>query len=136
MKNPVIKIMSMLVMFALLLASCGGGGSADRVRQEQLNEIKESTSESLHDLLHDIEERIEIIEEQMEHADGELEAQLEESRDAVKEQKEIIENEMAKIDEATLDTWNDVIESSSATIAQVRSEINEISRKVRDLIEE
>ena len=129
-----MMIMTLIIMFSLILGACGGG--ADRVRQEQLNERKESTAGNLNDILHDIEERIEIAEYQMEEAEGELQEELEELNSALKEQKENIEKELELINEATLETWNDVIDNTSKTIREVRTETNEITRKLLDLMEE
>jgi uncharacterized protein HemX len=134
MKKPEIIIMTLIIMFSLILGACGGG--ADKVRQEQLNERKESTAGNLNDILHDIEERIEIAEYQMEKAEGELQEELEELNSALKEQKENIENELKLVNEATIETWNDVIDNTSETIREVRSKTNEITKKLRDLMEE
>ncbi len=129
-----VSFAAILIMLVSVLGACGGGG-ADRVRQEQLNEVKESALENLNEMLHDLEQRVEFLEEHIEEAEGEAKAELEEARELLEEQKEELEGEIAKIDEATLDTWNEVIENTSQVIQQVRTETNEIINIIREHIE-
>ncbi len=133
-KGSSISLAAILIMLVFILGACGGG-SADRVRQEQLNEVKESALENLNDMIHDLDQRIEFLGEHIEEAEGEAKDELEEARDQLKEQKDVLEQEADKIDEATLDTWNDVIENTSQVIQQVRTETNDIINNIREHIE-
>ncbi|MFO7923995.1 MAG: hypothetical protein R6U58_09915 [Bacteroidales bacterium] len=125
----------LLITFILFLASCGGG-SGNKVREEQLKEVKESSVENLNDMMQDIDERIEYLNEQAEEADDDLKAEIEESIEVLEDQKELLEKELEKVEDATFETWNDVLDNTSETIREVRSNINDISLKINELIEE
>ncbi len=129
-----VSIAALIIMMAVVLGACGGG-SADRVRQEQLNEVKESTVENLNDILYDLEERIEFLEGHIKEAEGDAKAEFEEANETLEEQKKRIEQKLVHIDEATLDTWNDVIDKTSVVIQEVRSATNEAIRDIRELVE-
>lgn len=133
-RSSKVSFAAILIMLVFVLGACGGGG-ADRVRQEQLNEVKESALDNLNDMLYDLEQRVEFLGEHIEEAEGEAKAELEEAREQIKEQKGVIEKEIAKIDEATLETWNEVIENTSQVIQQVRTETNEIINNIREHVE-
>lgn len=136
-KRNYINLFSVLfILTAMFTLSCGGSSSQDKVREEQLKEIKAKAKSDLNALINDVEERIEYLDEEIENASGEAEQQLQDSREELEVQKERINDELDKIEEASLDTWNDVIDKTSEVTNDVRAKTNEISREVRDLLEE
>lgn len=141
MKRIILKTLkqsSLPILFTamLLLWSCGGGGGAQRqVQEEQLEEVKESVTSDLYELRHDIMERIAYVDHQLEEATGETQEVLEASQQELKEQLADLEQEIKNVREASLETWDSVLQHVTATVTRVQEERNEISLKVRELLE-
>lgn len=122
-----------VIFFAIFMWSCGGG--QNKVQNEQLKEAKETTTQNLNKYKNEIEERIDYVEGQIEEASGEMKEELEESRAALKEQQELLEAELENVQDATVDSWNDVVSQASQSLTQARSKMNEVSKNVRELLE-
>lgn len=128
-------ILASFVMLLFFMAACGGGGQ-QKAQKERLNEVKESTSQQLQKLKMDIDERIEYIDEQIENASGELEEQLKEVREELKKQKDILEKEMEEVRAASIETWDQVLSSVTKHYQEVRGKTNEVSKKVREMLDD
>lgn len=128
---PMITIM----LVTLFLVSCGGGGQK-RQANEQLEETKEQTILNINKIKVDIEERIAYVNGELENATGETREELMNAKERLSEQKEVLNAELEKVRNASLDSWNDVVASASEAIAEGRRKTNEISKKVREMLDE
>lgn len=135
MKNVKKLIVPVLFFSILIFWSCGGGGAQRQVQEEQLNEVKESVSSDLYELRHDIMERIAYVETQMEDATEEVRDKLEESRGKLDEQLVVIEQEIQNVENASLETWDAVLQQVTGSVQKAQEKRNEVSLKVRELIE-
>jgi phage-related minor tail protein len=124
-----------LLVSLLFLWSCGGGGAQRQVQEEHLAEVKESVSSDLYELRHDIMQRIAYVENQLEDATGEVEEILVESRDELQSQLVQIEIELKNVQEASLETWDSVLEQVTASVIKAQEIRNEVSLEVRELLE-
>jgi hypothetical protein len=124
----------MILLASFLIVSCGGGGQ-DRVRHQQLEELREETLTDLNSIIFDIEERVKYVDEQLPETSGEVTSELEDAREELIQQKELVEAEVIKVENATLNNWNDVIEGTSEVAVHARTRTNEISRDVRESLE-
>lgn len=122
-----------MILAAFFIISCGGG--QDRVQHQQLNELKGTTTENLNSIIDEIDERIEYLDEEISNASGNRKAELEDARNDLNNQKKLLEEEIENIEVATLENWNDVIENTSEVTVSVRARTNEISREVREMLE-
>ncbi len=132
-KKSTPLIITMVVLF--LMASCGGG-SHQKAQKERLKEVKENTSQQLQTLKMDIEQRIDYIDEQIEEASGELEEKLKEVRAELKKQRDIIEKDIEGVKAATLESWDQVLTNVTRHYQEVRSKTNEVSKKVREMLDD
>lgn len=131
-----IQAVSFFLLVALILSSCGDGQrQARRVQEEQLKEAKEDAVVSINQIKRDVEERIEYLDEEIEKASGETKEKLKESRKELKKQSAKLEAELKSIQEATLETWSEAVGKASATIESSRKKTNEISKKVREMLD-
>jgi hypothetical protein len=130
-----LKFSAFIILAALFLMSCGGGGQ-DRVRHQQLDELKEKTTADLNSIINDIDDRIEFLDEEISEASGSLEAELEDARGELNDQKKLLETEIERIENATLENWNEVIEHTSEVTVNARNKTNEVSREVREMLED
>lgn len=122
-------------LISLFLWSCGGGGP-DRATKQKLEETKEQTIQNINKYKNDIQERIDYIDEELTEAQGELEEKLKAARQELVAQKELVEKELANVQDATLETWNEVVRKSSETLAGARTKMNEVSKNVRSWLDE
>jgi DNA anti-recombination protein RmuC len=126
----------LLTIISVFLLSCGGGGGAgDRIRQQQLEEVRANVLTELNSLKHEVQHRIDYLDEETEKAGSELKQQLEEYRTRLDQQLTHLDEEMALVSGATIENWNNVVENASETAAEVTARTSEISRKVRELLE-
>lgn len=123
------------MLAAMFLWSCGGGASQQHIMEEQLIEAKGSVTSDLTDIKEDLEERIEYLDDQIEQAEDELKEKLKEARAQLKIQQAIIEQELEVVKEANLDTWDSVVERTTETVTNVRTNTNDASLEVRGLLE-
>jgi len=123
-----------MIFFAMFLVSCGGG--QNRAQKEQLKEAKQSTIQNINRYKNEIQERINYVDEQIEEATGELEENLKEARTELEAQKDLLAQELKNVDEATFDTWNDVVAKASESLGKARSKMNDVSRNVRAWLED
>ena len=129
-----IPIIVLFLSSALINFSCGGGAQ-ERIRQEQLKEVKESVTNDLNKIAAEINQRIEYLEVYIENAEDNLKKKLEDSYAELKKHKQVIEKELEIVEDATLKNWDDVIDNTSEKVRQVRSKTSEVSKKVQELIE-
>jgi hypothetical protein len=131
-----LKLMFPLILMlsTFLIVSCGGGGQ-DRVRHQQLEDLKQETTTDLNSIILDIEERIRYLDEQIAETSGNHTSELEDARNELNNQKKLLEAELNNINDATLSNWNDVIEVTSEVTVNARARTNEISRDVREILE-
>jgi hypothetical protein len=125
-------------LIAVLIWSCGGGdgtSTAERLKQDQLNEVKESVLAEINNLKNEVEQRIEFLEDEAGTADNQVRARMDEYRNELIEQNELLSKEYQNIQDATFEEWNDIAEGASETINQVNQKTNEITKEVRDLID-
>ena len=128
-------LFSVVFLLSLFIWACGGG-SQQQVQERQLEEVKQDTELEIRQLLNDINERLEVIEDEMEEASGEIEEELEEAHQELLEQREIIEAEIEKVQNASLDTWEQVRISVSQKYNEARTTTNDVSRRVRDMLDQ
>jgi hypothetical protein len=126
-------------LIALLLSSCGGGdgtSTAERLRQDQLNEVKEGVLAEINNLKNEIDKRIEYLEVEGGTTTGnQVDAQLLEYRKELNQQNELLAKEYQNVQDATFEEWNDIVENASETINQVSQRTNEITREIREIVE-
>ena len=123
-----------MIFFAMFLVSCGGG--QNRVQKEQLREAKQNTIQNINRYKNEIQERINYVEGQIEEASGELEENLKEARNELEAQKDLLAQELKNVEQATFETWNDVVAEASESLGKARSKMNEVSRNVRAWLED
>jgi hypothetical protein len=128
------KTLAIVSIVSLILIACGGGGH-NKVRLEQLNEHKSNTLVTLNSIIDDIDQRIAFIDDEIDKAGGVTKERLEDARIELMDQKILIEEEKENIENATMENWNDVIESTSETTEGVIARTNEISSEVRETLE-
>ncbi len=141
MKPIVMKGLKQILFPVLLISlvflwSCGGGGAQRQVQEEQLSEVKESVSSDLYELRHDVMERIAYVERQLEDATGETREVLKESHEELNAQLADLEQELENVRAASLETWDSVIEQVNGTVIRVQERRNEVSLRVRELLED
>jgi predicted nucleic acid-binding Zn-ribbon protein len=132
-KRRTALIMSLMLAFVFLW-SCGGGGQ-QKVMEEQLQDAKDSATQSLNDLQKDLDDRIAYIDEQMETANEEVKEDLAAARAEFEEQKVLVSEELKNIEEAGLDTWDSVVAKTNELVADIKTARNEVSLKVRELLD-
>ena len=130
-KTSASYLMVALFLSTILLFSCGGGGGQTSANKRQLEDAKQKTVQNINKLKNDIQDRIVYVDGEIEQATGEIKENLQEARAELEEQRNVLNEELKKIQDATIDTWNDVVAKSTATLGQVKSKTNEVSRKVR-----
>jgi DNA repair exonuclease SbcCD ATPase subunit len=130
-KTGASYLMIALFLSAILIYSCGGGGGQTNTNKRQLEEAKQKTVQNINKLKNDIQDRIAYVDGEIEQATGEIKDNLQEARAELEEQRNVLNEELKKIQDATIDTWNDVVAKSTGTLAQVKSKTNEVSKKVR-----
>lgn len=128
-----IRFISLFLVMGIAW-SCGGGQKQEQERK--LNEVKETTSMQLELLMNDIDKRIGYLDEQIEEATGELKENLKEVRKQLKDQKQMIANEIESVKKATLEGWNNALASATKHYQEARLQTNELSKKVREWLEE
>ena len=126
----IVTIMAM----TLLLWSCGGGQSSSN--KKQLEEAKQQTVQNINRIKNDIEERISYVDSEIETASGEIKENLQTARAQLSEQKDLLNAELTNVQEASIETWNDVVAEASSAISQARSNTLEVSKKVRNLLDD
>jgi TolA-binding protein len=126
-------MMVAVFLITILLFSCGGGQTG--ANKKQLEDAKQKTIQNINKLKNDIQERITYVEGEIEQASGEIKENLQQAKTELEEQKEVLNEELKKIQNASIDTWNDVVAKSSATLSQTKSKTNEVSKKVRDWLD-
>lgn len=130
--GPNAFLMTLLLMF--LFSACGDSGQQQA--KEKLKEVKETTTLQLQELKKDIDQRIEYIDEQIEEASGELEENLKEVRSELKKQQEVIEKEMENVKNASVETWDSVLNNVRTNYQSARTKMNEASKTVREWLED
>ena len=125
----------LIAFLAIVFWACGGGGQ-NRVQRQQLEETKQETVQNINRYKNDIKERIEYVESELEEATGEAREKLMDAKNDLQAQHDLLEAELAKVESATLETWNNVIKGTSQVLSDSRKKTNEISRKVRDMLDE
>lgn len=131
-----VQTLSFLLLLAVIFSSCGDGQrQARKVQEEQLKEAKEEAEVSINQIKRDVDERIEYLEGEIEEASGEVEEKLKESRKELKKQSAKLDEELKNIQEATLETWDKARTNASQTIENSRKKTNEISKKVREMLD-
>ncbi len=129
--------LSLLLLIMMLFVACGDGQrQARRIQEEQLKEAKEDTEVSIKQIRDDIEERIKYVEQEIEKASGEVREELKKARTELKEQKSRLDEELVKVKEASLETWNDVLAHARETVRKTQERRNKISKKVRQLLDD
>lgn len=136
MKGLQQSLFPVLLISLVFLWSCGGGGAQRQVQEEQLAEVKESVSSDLYELRHDIMERIAYVDHQLDEATGETQEVLEESLEELNAQLADLEAELENVRAASLETWDSVIQQVNGTVIRVQEKRNEISLRVRELLED
>lgn len=140
MKTIFMSIKSMLPIAGILFMALGlwscGGGNQKQAQDQKLKEVKETSALQVEDVIRDVEQRIRFLDGEIEKASGELEQQLEEARGILKEQKESLNQATKSIKDATYEGWSDVLQQVGATLADARKKTNEVSLKVRNLLDE
>lgn len=129
-----IGLILSLMLAVVFLWSCGGGGK-QKVMEEQLQEAKNSATQSLEDLQKDLDERIAYIDEQMGTADEEIKEDLMAARSEFEEQKALVARELKNVEEAGLETWDSVVEKTQEIVLEVNTATNKVSLKVRELLD-
>ena len=127
---------SLLLLLAIIFASCGDGQrQARKVQEEQLKEAKEDAEVNIRQIKNDLGERIAYLEDEIEEASGDLKEELKEARSELKKQRSKLDKELTKIQEATMETWNDALAEASKTLENTTRKRNEVSKKVRELLD-
>jgi chromosome segregation ATPase len=124
-----------LFLITILFFSCGGGGGQTSANKRQLEDAKQKTIQNINKLKNDIQDRITYVEGEIEQATGEIKENLQTAKSELEEQRNVLNEELKKVQDASIDTWNDVVARSSATLGQVKSKTNEVSKKVRDWLD-
>ncbi|MFW5707787.1 MAG: hypothetical protein ACOCX0_02130 [Bacteroidota bacterium] len=127
------QTLTVLIMMMFLI-SCGGGGQ-NRQSERQLEEAKQETIQSINKIKVDIQDRIKYVDQEMENTTGETRDELQTARRELEAQCDILDAEMEEVNEASLDTWNEVINSTSQTLAETRKKVNEVSIEVRTMLD-
>ncbi len=130
------KMLSLPAIFLVILFlwSCGGG--PQQAQKRQLEEVKDNTELQLRQLRNDIAERIDYLDEQIDEATGETEEELKEARAVLKEQKELIDQCIVNVREATLEKWESVRGDTQKSYQDARSKMNEVSKNVREILDQ
>jgi len=124
-----------MIFFVTLLWSCGGGGQ-NKVQREQLKEAKQQTTQNINRYKNEIEERINYVNTQIDEASGELQEDLKEAREELKAQQELLLAELKNVEDASIETWNNVVANASASLTKARSKMNEVSKNVRTWLDD
>lgn len=119
----------------ILLWSCGGGAQR-QVQEEKLTEAKESVQSDVEEMKSDINERIAYLDEEIEASSGELQEKLQAFRAELKEQQEILDGELERVENASLETWDSLLDQVTATVIEVRKKTGEVSLEVREMLDE
>lgn len=135
-----IKVLRSVTVFLaaiVIFSACGNGERAARQAQKgQLEEAKEQTKTSVEMVKDDINERIEYIKEQKEDATGEVEEELKVAQSELEEQMKQLDARLAKVEEATVETWQDVLAETSGMVEESKKKTNEVSAKVLKMFDD
>lgn len=134
--NYIYKSIKLISLFLVMLIAWSCGGGQQQERDKKLKEVKETTNTQLENLMADIDKRIQYLDEQIEEASGELEENLKEVREELKNQKKMIANEVESVKKATFEGWNEALSHATQKYQEARSKTNEVSKKVREWLEE
>lgn len=124
------------LLFTLLFLWSCGGGAQKQVQAEKLEEAKTSVTSDINDMLTKVEERLDYLDEQIEEKEGETEEQLYKYRLELTAQQELLQEQLEKVSEASLDTWEDVISQVRSAVHEASKKTNEVSLAVREMLEE
>ncbi len=119
----------------ILLWSCGGGAQ-QQVQEEKLAEAQESVTADVQEMKRDINERVAYLDEEIEASSGELQEKLQAFRAELEEQQEILDGEIERVENASLETWESVLDQVTAAVIKAREKTNEVSREVREMLDE
>jgi len=136
MKNllRVPQFMMIFVLFiSFLLVSCAG--NQNKEAQRKLEETKNQTVENISKIKTDIESRIEYLDEELDSAAGQVKDDLEAARAELSKQRDMLASQIDELKEASLENWNDVVMKASETTAKAREKTNEVSKKVREMLD-
>ncbi len=134
-KRRLIYVYPLIAFLTIVFWACGGGGQ-DRVQRQQLKETKQETVQNINRYKNDIQERIEYVQAELEEATGETREKLEAAKKDLQTQHDLLAAELAKVEAATLETWNNVIKGTSQVLSDTRKKTNEVSKKVREMLDE
>lgn len=124
-----------VLFFSLFLFYSCGQSAEDKVRQNQLDEVKQSVNEDLVALRGDVENRMERINQELEGAEQQTAEQLSNAHSELENQLERLNEEMQAVENATIENWDEVVARVSQTATDVRSRTIEITQEVNQLLE-
>ncbi|MFO7978332.1 MAG: hypothetical protein R6U64_06695 [Bacteroidales bacterium] len=127
--------LSMMAVIMIFFWSCGQAGQ-NKAREAQLEEVKQTVEQDLRTLQNDIQQRLDYLDEEIEQTSGETEESLRSARQDLQQQSDRLEEEMEAVKEASLDSWDEVVANVSRVATDVRTRTNEITKKVREVMDE
>jgi DNA anti-recombination protein RmuC len=131
---PLKQVRLIFLMMMVLMAACSANDTSAE-DQQRLEESKNTTAQALVKMKVDIENRIAYIDQELQTARGRIRVRLTEARAELDTQKVNLENEIRNVNQATLETWNEVVDDASESLARAKSKTNEVSRKVRAMLD-
>ncbi|MFP4065457.1 MAG: hypothetical protein ACLFS0_08145 [Bacteroidales bacterium] len=122
------------LLLTVFMASCGGGAQ-QKAQESQLKEVKAEVTQELTQLRSTIDERITTIDGELEHADGEVKEQLELGKESLEEQRAKLTEEIEKVEDASVEEWDEVVNDVTLTYREANEEMNTVSKNVREWLE-
>lgn len=125
--RPVIIV---FLLSAVMLSACGS--NHEKARQEELKQVRQSVEEDLGEIKKEIDQRMTLLTEEIDQTGDEMKTKLQDARSELREQRDLLEIEIEKVEKATLENWDIVISSVSEKVQKIQSKTNEVSRNVRE----
>lgn len=100
-----------------------------------MNEEREELSRNLTELRDDIDARVEEIDKKMDNASDESKKRLVEANKELLHDRQKVEDALAKLDDATEETWSDVRKGARTTFQDVKTKFTKLGSRMADVFE-
>jgi CHASE3 domain sensor protein len=126
----------LITISAVLLSSCQYGEEQENDEgKSKIEEMRKETLSRYDELTNEIDRHVEEINGRLEEASDEAREGLENTREALLDERSKLERAMVDVQEASLDTWDEVTVFADNTYEAARDGVNSIIEDAREWME-